>query len=351
MSERMELTYRCVTGELARTWATVGEEFPAAGLLLARQVFLEDRTELRQVFPQPGSGSAGFDQLDNEILAGLRLAWLVLRGRGAVTYPPQVSCLRGYEPDSAEPFALLEPYRGETVREVGRRLLPADQDQFQVSLLEGMRWLGVAGVAHRGISPGTVRWDRATRQAQITSFGDATVLGVPRTPAGTSFWAGPEQRAHRVHGEVGATDDVWGAGQVIAYVLTGEPVSGREQIDGIDDPNGLLRAALTGPDGRATVLGLLRRLGAPDPVPRELTADPLQAGRDRFYAARGGGPGAPHQPGSAGRAATPPSAQAGSSVPGGKSRANASWPHPRARALGGLLIVLALVGLVVGLLR
>lgn len=346
MTDWIELSYRTVTGEPVLTRAMVGDPWPTPAPLRGQQVILEDGTELLYLTTGDGDPALSYARLDNEILAGLRLHWLTQRHRElAVPYPAQVSRLHGYEPDSAEPFALLYPFRGEPVAEVGRRLLPEHQDQFRVSLLQGLRWLAAADLAHRNLTPGTVRWDRETEQVQITDFSQATVFGVPRTAAGSGLWAAPEQRPRgssgQVTGQVGERDDVWGAGQLLCYLLTGEELTGPQQLAGLADPGGALRDIFTRAENRPTAQDLLRRLHEPDPVPRVLTVDPLADGRARFAAVHPE-PGAP----SAAQAAPGTPAGRPGAAPGGPNRSRS-----RAVAMGALLVVLVVVGVVVGLLR
>lgn len=335
------LTYRAVSGELVRAEAIIGAACPAPAPLRARQITLDDGTVLWQLLPGDGDRALGYERLDNEILAGLRLASLVSRGDRPVPYPPQVSRLHGYEADSDQPFALLLPYRGEPLAAMGRLLLPDEQQSFQLSLLEGLRWLAAAGIVHRGITPGTVRWDPRTRQVQITGFSLSAVLGVSRTVAGRPQWAGPEQRPGKVSGLVSDRDDLWGAGQLICYVLTGEEVTGADKLAAVPDPAGLLSDLFTLADRRPTALDLLTRLRADDPVPRELAADPLAEGRARFHALRQ----AKHQRSRpAGQEHRPASA-----TPAESGRRRRRWPV--AMAVGGLVLVIALAGLMVGVLR
>jgi serine/threonine protein kinase len=368
MYKTVTLTYHSVTGERRTGVFGPGEEVRAASpLLRVRQLFL-DGVELWQVSPGSNNRELGYERLDNEILAGVRLGRLVDRVGGTIPYPAQVSRLYGYEADSAEPFALLYPYHGETVKEVGRRLLPDDQARFQVSLLEGLRWLTAAGIAHRAITPDAIRWNRETQQVQITDFSQATVFGAPRTIAGTSHWAGPEQRPVAVGGCVSARDDVWGAGQIICYLLTGEPLTDIGQLAGVPDPAGLLAGVFASPEHRPDTRELLGRLGAGDPVPRQLTADPLEPGRQRFTAIRGGSTGEPMAadpapaPATASATAARPAGAAASATATGRSLPPRPARPPATRtpwqerpvmtiALSGLLIAIVVVSVIVGVLR
>jgi serine/threonine protein kinase len=279
-----ELTYLDVTGGEVRTKATMGPDDPVAPeFLAARQIRLADGTELRQLRVAAAARKPGYQRLDNEILAGLRL-W---QATEVVGYPPELSRLHGYEATSADPYALLEPYRGEPLTVTGQHLLENEQHQFQVSLLTGLCWLAAAGIAHRGISPATVRWDG--RQAQLTDFSMCTVIGAPRQAIGAPPWAAREQRSGLVSGQVSVRDDIWAAGRLIFYVQTREELIDRSQIDERPSLQSLLAGVFGPPEQRPTARELLARLNEPCPVPRALDDHSrLNAGRRLFYAARAG---------------------------------------------------------------
>ena len=279
-----ELAFRTVTGGSVRTMASVGpDEAAAPEYLAARQVWLADGTELRQV-RMTGTGTAkrvGYERLDNEILAGIRLQ----EATEAVGYPPEVSRLYGYDATSAAPFALLEPYRGEPLTVAGQYLMGNEQHQFQVSLLKGLCWLAAAGIAHRGIAPSTVRWDG--RQAQVTDFSLATVIGAPREVIGTPPWAAREQRSGTADGWVSAQDDIWAAGKLIFYMSTRQELTDRSQIEDRPALKNLLADVFGPPEDRPTARDLLRRLNEDCPVPRSLDSHSwLNAGHRSFYAVR-----------------------------------------------------------------
>ena len=279
-----ELTFSHVTGETVQTMASVGpDEATAPEFLAARQVRLADGTELRQVRVTGADSArkAGYERLDNEIRAGIRL----LEAAKAAGHPPEVSRLHGYEATSATPFALLEPYRGEPLTVAGQYLMGNEQHQFQVSLLTGLCWLAAAGIAHRGIAPSTVRWDG--RQAQVTDFSLATVIGAPREAIGALPWAAREQRPGTVGGWVSAHDDIWAAGRLIFYMSTREELTDRSQIDDRPALKNLLAGVFGPPEGRPTAHDLLRRLNEECPVPPALDRQSrLNAGRQGFYAVR-----------------------------------------------------------------
>jgi serine/threonine protein kinase len=269
-----ELFFRRVTGEVIRVAATVGTAESRAGeFLTARSVRLNDGTELRQLRVAAGSRrGAGYDRLDNEILAGRRL-YEVARDVG---YPAALSRLYGDEAASADPCALLEPYRGEPLHAVVRQMMDDEQRDFEISLLTGLCWLEAAGIAHRGLSPASVWWDGRTRQVQITDFSLCTVFGVPREAIGPSDWVGPEQRpGGKVSGLVTKRDDMHAAGRLIYYVRSqGERLRSRGQLAevGLADLDPLFGP----PDSRPAARELLAdRLGGGDPVPRGTDGDAL----------------------------------------------------------------------------
>jgi hypothetical protein len=277
-----ELTFRSITGETVRVNVTVGpDEVVAPAFLAPRQVRLADGTELRQLRVAGTARKAGYERLDNEILAGLRLR----EATDAARYPPEVSRLHGYDATSVDPCALLDPYRGEPLSVAGLHLLENEQHQFQVSLLIGLCWLAAAGLAHRAIAPSTVRWDG--RHAQITDFSMSTVIGAPREAIGTPPWAAREQRPGYAHGRVSAQDDIWAAGRLVFYIHTQEELADRSQIDERPTLKNLLAGVFGPPEDRPTARDLLSRLNEECPVPRAVDGHSrLDAGRKRFYAVR-----------------------------------------------------------------
>ena len=277
-----ELTFRRVTGEPDHAVVAVDStESHVAEYLIARWIWLDDRTELCQLRVIPGPGrSAGYERLDNEILAGRRLHEVTKR----VGYPPVLSHLYGDEAESVDPYALLEPYRGEPLHAVVGQMMQVEQRAFEASLLTGLCWLEVAGIAHRGLSPSTVRWDSHTQQAQITDFSLGTVFGVPREAIGPADWVGPEQRpGKKVSGLVTEHDDMHAAGRLIYYVRSqGEQLQSKSQlaVEAYAD----LDPFFDQPDRRPTARELLAsRLGAGDPVPRGFGGyEWLKDGYERF---------------------------------------------------------------------
>jgi serine/threonine protein kinase len=232
-----------------------------------------------------GAAAAGVDHgadeaLDSEILAGLRLSTLC----GAKPYPATVSRLIGYDAIAAEPYALLEPYRGRPVGSMGK-VLPSARTKFIESLLTGLRWINAAGIAHRAISPYTVYWD--DRSAQITEFASATLIGAPREAMGAPPWQAREQRPGTVYGSVTDRDDTWAAGRLIFFAITGQEITGPGQFAAAPDLERLLDGVFKAPEERPAAMELLGRLNVGDPVPRP-PAPPaaFQRGTSEFYAVR-----------------------------------------------------------------
>jgi serine/threonine protein kinase len=275
-------TFRRVTGESDRALVAVDSNQSRVGdFLIARWIWLDDRTELRQLRVAPGKGrNTGYERLDNEILAGRRLHE-VTEGVG---YPPVLSHLYGDEAESVDPYALLEPYRGEPLHAVVGQMMKGEQLAFEVGLLTGLCWLEVAGIAHRGLSPSTVRWDGRRQQAQITDFSMSTVFRVPREAIGPADWVGPEQRpGEKAGGLVTERDDMHAAGRLIYYVRSqGEQLQSTSQLAG--DAFADLGPFFGQPDRRPTARALLaRRPGVGDPIPRGFSSDALlKGGYERF---------------------------------------------------------------------
>ena len=262
-----ELSFRSVTGELVRAMTVVDSESQAGEFLVAQKVWLEDGTELLQLrVPLSPSRGAGYERLDNEILAGRRLH----EATQGVSYPPAVSRLYGDEAASADPFALLEPYRGEPLQIAVRHMSDDDVRAFEVSLLTGLYWLEAAGIAHRGLSPLTVRWDDNGKHAQITDFSLCTVFGTPEQAIGPSGWEGSEQQpGGETKKLVTRADDIFAAGRLMYYARSkGESLRNRDHLADL--------SPLFGPsESRPTARELLSaRPGAGDLVSPATDPDP-----------------------------------------------------------------------------
>jgi serine/threonine protein kinase len=285
MTTAEELTFRGAAGEPVSILAKVDREGSRVGeFLTARRVWLNGR-ECRQlrVAAVPDRG-AGYERLDNEILAGRRLNEVA----GDLDYPPGVSRLHADEAESAEPFVLLEPYIGEPLQAVVGNMMDAEQRDFEFGFLTGLCWLDAARIAHRDLTPSTLRWDSTRRQAQITDFSLCTVFGVPREAIGAPDWVGPEQRAGgKVSGLVSNRDDMHPAARLIYYVRSqGEKLTRLEQLAEVG--LGYLEPLFGPPEKRPTARELLAsRQGMESPVPRGLGSDAqLKEGHEVFDARR-----------------------------------------------------------------
>ncbi len=239
------------------------------------------RQEVRQIIAgDPGPG-AGYQALDNEILAGIRLSRLC----GGRRYPSFVSRLVGHDADGIRPYALLEPYAGSPVGDFAGSILPTERKPFQESLLTGLSWLVAAGIAHRAISPDTVYWDGTG--VQITGFTSATLIGSPRAALGALPWQAPEQRPGKATGAVSDRDDVWAAGRLIFYVTTGRDLAGPRQLVADPELARLLEDVFGPMERRPAVRDLFTRLNLADPAPRApAPAADFQQGEADFFALR-----------------------------------------------------------------
>ncbi len=288
------LRFRRVDGEEEPVTARVDDvEDPVGEFLLSRTVWLEDGTapdgrELRQHRPVGGDRrQAAYTRLDNEILAGRRLRQLAEWG----SYPRELTRLYGDESASAEPYALFDPDRGQPLREVGANLFDSEFDVFVTGLLTGLSWLAAAGLAHRAISPDTVRWD--DRSVQIVDLSQSALFGTVRTPmGGTHAWIPRESRPGACYGAVGPTDDVWAAVRLIYWVRSrGEDLEDLGELaeSGLAQMfNGLLGQVFGPPEGRPTAADLIEYgLRRPHLVPHLPEGGKrLIQGRASFLAAR-----------------------------------------------------------------
>lgn len=279
-----KLRYTSVTGDQVEEEATSVSGLvtdPGGRPLRYREIKLGPAGRLATQLAAVAGDEDGYQAIDNEILAGLRLSRLVGKG----SYPDEVGRLIGYHADGTEPFVLLEPYRGEPVDEIAGQLETEDRVRFETSLLTAAAWVQAAGIAHRGLSPDTVRWDSRTRTVQVTGFWLATVFGAPRQPAGAGSWAAPEQRPGRAQGTVGDRDDVWAVGRLIFYVVTGAEPDGLDVIEAVQELAPLLAGVFGPPDSRPSVREMLAgRLGVRvPPLPAAPEGQDLAVGRAEFW--------------------------------------------------------------------
>ncbi|WP_150252445.1 protein kinase domain-containing protein [Nocardiopsis deserti] len=298
---------------------------------------------------RPGDRVRAYSALDNEILAGVRLSRV---SNGAP--PAELSRLVGYHDDPAEPFALLEPYRGEPVDVLLRRrqLFEAEQSAFREGLLRALSWLHSCEVVHRDIRPGTVRWDTELKSVQLCGFSHATVAGTPRAAVGSEPWASHEQRLGT--GTCDPRDDVWSAGLVLFQALSGHDVESGGVLPLAAFPElaaNLQDVFTTSADGRPDADSLLNRFsGGATPYRRRIDAH-LKPGRARFEESRARKRAASGEPPPEHETATatvpPRGPERAESVPPAPVPSNAAPPPIR---WGGLvLLLMVLVGAAVAL--
>jgi serine/threonine protein kinase len=318
---------RATTGYVTEAEAEAEDaQFRAGEYLMGRLVKLDDGTVLRQHRVPAGDARGpgmGYDRLDSEIYAGRMLHQAV----GWLDYPAELACLYGdSEVDvesggggaaSADPYSLIEPYRGEPLTEAIVYLDHEDTELFTDSLLSALCWLAAAGIAHRALGPDTVRWDAGRRQVQVTDFSRSAIFGSDRTSVtGPAEWIAPESRPGRRYGAVGPQDDMWAAGRLIFFVQhQGAPPRERRELAGTG-----LDALLGPPEGRPAASAALHARGRQDPATgsghgRTWLAD----GRGRFLQLRDG----KHH-----GALVPPEFLADISWPASPTRASASGPVP-----------------------
>ncbi|MFI0464547.1 hypothetical protein ACH347_10750 [Saccharopolyspora sp. 5N102] len=231
----------------------VGEAGLSGGGLPTRVVSVDGGPRLLQKWlPRNDSGYPGLlGPLDREIRALHRFALTFPRD----SYPPELPRLWYYDVDGAEPFVLVEPYRGEPVEGLLPELAPQHRYRLQVGLLRALHLAAVAGIAHGRVDLGALRWDSATRTVQLVDFEHAAGIG--------------EQRRSADDRPVDVRDDVWDAG--LALWRTVHPHTGRGAPD-LSVDGGALSTLLDGvfvnpPDFRPTPADLLTRLREPTDVP------------------------------------------------------------------------------------
>ncbi|MFW6641195.1 protein kinase domain-containing protein [Nocardiopsis algeriensis] len=174
---------------------------------------------------RPRERARAYTALDNEIMAGVRIA----RGSGGGPRS-ELSRLVGYRDDPTEPFALLEPYRGTPLPTVlhRRRLFEEEQARFRDGLFRALSLLHSWDLVHRNIRPENVRWDETDMSVQLCGLTRATVAGVPREAVGSAPWAPHEQRAGT--GRCDTRDDVWSAGLVLFQAVTGHDIASSSHL-------------------------------------------------------------------------------------------------------------------------
>jgi hypothetical protein len=256
MTENVELsplgeTIRCRdTHGRAVEWRVLAAQPPttAPGGLLSSRVTLATTGNVVKRWVPPKLArhdSAAYEELEHEVLAGLRL----LDRYSGGPYPEELVRLIGYDLDDGQPFVVLSAVRGQPVDELGQ-FRPGAREAFETSLLRGLLFLGEARVEHNALYASSVHWDGST--VQIRDFGHATVVSRSNTGPGTR--------------------DIPAAGVLIQRVATGR--TGPFGPAALDGQGQALRDLLDGvfsdvPAHRPTPAVLLSRLNEPAPRLRE----------------------------------------------------------------------------------
>lgn len=224
MTARETVRYRDIGGVLRKTELSVGNELHLPGATLPARVvtdtsgasFIQKRVPPHLGEREPHS----YDLLDAEIRAGTRLGQMF----GGPRYPRQLPVAVGYNVDLAEPFVLLEPYRGKPL--AFRRLELEELRQFAIALLRTLHQTAAAGVVHGAVCLASLRWDGTI--LQLVDFEHAQRQGDPRRALGTI----PNLSREQIEG-IGVADvrdDVWGAGMLIRQLTLGYHANGQEPV-------------------------------------------------------------------------------------------------------------------------
>lgn len=210
--------------------------------------------------------------LDNEIRALTRLH---------ARYPralPELPGLVGYDFDSAEPFVLLEPYRGRCVDGGLHTLLIDERRRFMIGLFRALAQLAAVDLVHGSVGLASLCWDGET--TQLVNLEHAVSTGEPAR----SLLSRNGSLAHPGH-------DVRAAGRIVHELFTGRRVPLGQTPDLAKGPEvlaTLLRDVFaTDPARRPTAVEVLERLNdrEPLPVPSDVDAA-MSAGYARFDALR-----------------------------------------------------------------
>ncbi|MGW7413750.1 hypothetical protein [Streptomyces sp. NPDC054863] len=281
-----ELEFFLPEGGSARFAAGFGEDrrTPGRAGTLTRDASLGGGWQVVQHrLPLSARGNpSAYDALEREIAAAVT----VERSYGGKEYGEVFTRLVGFNLEVAEPFVLYRRPTGEPLAGLAGSLGIQAQRNVIGQLVLAVRLFGSAGLVHRDLTPHSVRWDGA--RVQLTEPFSAARVGDPRDAFGAGPWASPEQRAGQ--GDVDERDDVWSVAQLSYTLLSGRPGNGAGPPADLADYRQL--AALVGSGAfaprvaeRPAAAGLLRLLGAPDPLAAaSVHSDPLQRARADFDA-------------------------------------------------------------------
>jgi hypothetical protein len=292
MSAWETVRYRDLGGVLRKIDLQFGNEVHFPGAALSARIATNragDNLIQKWVPEHVGERDAGsYDLLDAEIWAGSRLGQMY--GSGNRDHFPLAI---GYNVDVAEPFVLLEPYRGAPL--ATRRLELNDLRELAISLLEALAQIADAGVVHGAVRFTSLRWDGQARLLQLVDFEHALRHGEPRRPL--SATAGLSREQVEGVGLADVRDDLWGAGMVIRQLALGPHANGAESLPA--QVQTLLQGVFADTAAaRPYATELLARLGNVGSVRKALNPDSaLNPGRQLFDEVTARKHGAPLLPG------------------------------------------------------
>ncbi|MFJ4958002.1 hypothetical protein [Streptomyces sp. NPDC088739] len=261
-----------------------GEDHQAPGRpgFLARRAYLgtagQPVVQYRLASPALADPYA-YGRLEREVAAAVALE----RRYGGARPGAVLTRTVGFDLTSAEPFVLYRPQSGRPLADWAGRLAAEEQERIIGQLATAVRLLADAGLVHRAVTPGTVRWD-GTRVRLCEPYA-ALRAGEPREPYGAAPWASPEQRAG--HGTADPRDDLWSVAEIAYFLLAGRPDRGEGPPRDLADYRRLAALEHSGvfsprASERPGPEDLLRLLHVPDPLASGVgAADPL----DRWRAA------------------------------------------------------------------
>lgn len=161
---------------------------------------------------------------DQELVARFRME---ARAAARLSHPNIVAVYDWGSNDEQTYYMVMEYVQGSDLRDllVGRgSLQPAQAAEIMASVCEGLAAAHVHGVVHRDIKPENVLIAR-DGTVKVADFGIAAVADYERhapngTITGTLRYLSPEQARGD---EATPASDIWGAGAVLAELLTGKP--------------------------------------------------------------------------------------------------------------------------------
>lgn len=279
MSTRGTVRYRDLGGVLRKIELQFGNELHLPGAALPSRIVTDPTgVSMIQKWVSEHAGerdACSYDLLDAEIRACTWLGQMYGGSGSPHHFPPAI----GYNVDVAEPFVLLEPYRG--VPPAARRLELEELREFAISLLRALQQIADAGVVHGAVRLASLRWDSETRLLQLVDFEHALRHGDPRRPINTipDLPLSPEQVEGT--GQADVRDDMWGAGMVIRQLAVGPYANGAETLPA--QVQTLLHGVFADTAARPHATELLARLGIAGSVSKALRPDTVLVPEHRLF--------------------------------------------------------------------